>query len=320
MKSALLALTVLAVTAVAGLPHEGTPDVVDQASLNQRIKSLEAEVQALKEELAENSVLALDGYVRLITKDPARPTVRVAGANLQIVNGAGSRSVDPNGLGNLIVGYDRGFDPRESDKRICSLGGYANRDDCLAAGGVWAMQHKSGSHNIVVGPGHRYSQAFGIVSGANNSINNEAASVVGARYSLASGRHAVVLGGSSHRATGNTAAVLGGWDNEASGPAAKVSGGVHNSATAQGAAVSGGNWSLASGMNASVSGGSYNTASGNQSSVSGGWLNTATGIAAGVSGGYGNVAAGDYATVGGGHERTAAGEYDWVAGELLEDE
>jgi len=287
------------------------------------VLSLQARIQDLEDRLAQlegNTVLALDGYLALELDDPQKPTARFAGVNVQVVNGAGAESDVPNGLGNVIVGYDQPFVPREFDKEVCSSGDYQTQTDCEAAGQVWAMQHKSGSHNLVVGPGHRYSWTNGVVSGGNNTINNENAVVMGAGYSIAQGHRAVVLGGSSHSATGNNAAVLGGWGNTASGAAAKVSGGVHNSATAQGATVNGGNWSIASGSNSTVSGGSYNTASGPQSSVSGGWSNVATGKAASVNGGYLNTAAGDYSTVSGGTERTASGEYDWVAGSLWEDD
>lgn len=276
-----------------------------KGSLQDRIEQLETLVAALQAELASNTVLQLDGYLVLDTSDPSRPTARLAGANLQVVNGAGAESAEPNGLGNIIVGYDQPFVPRDGDTEVCSWGDYRTQADCEAAGQVWAMQHKSGSHNLVVGPGHRYSWTDGLISGRNNTINNENTVVLGAVYSMAQGHRAVVVGGSSHRATGNNSAVLGGWDNEASGPAAKVSGGVHNAATAQGATVNGGNWSVASGSNSTVSGGSYNTAAGPQSSVSGG---------------YGNTAGGQYSAVSGGNQRQATGDYDWVAGTLWQDQ
>jgi hypothetical protein len=311
----LILATIAAVGTIRAEPPEET-----RGSLQQRIEELEAMVTILQAELASNTVLQLDGYLVLDTSDPSRPTARLAGANLQVVNGAGAGSVEPNGLGNIIVGYDQPFVPREGDAEVCSSGDYRTQADCEAAGQIWAMQHKSGSHNLIVGPGHRYSWMDGVVTGGNNTINNENAAVMGAQYSMAQGHRAVVVGGSSHRATGNNSAVLGGWDNTASGAAAKVSGGVHNAATAQGATVNGGNWSVASGSNSTVSGGSYNTATGPQSSVSGGWSNTASGQGASVNGGYGNTAGGQYSTVSGGNQRQATGDYDWVAGTLWQDE
>ena len=50
-------------------------------------------------------------------------TVQIAGANLQIVSGAGSTDAPPNGLGNLIIGYNE----------------------------ATAGQTRTGSHNVVIG-------------------------------------------------------------------------------------------------------------------------------------------------------------------------
>jgi len=285
-------------------------------SLQQKILDLEARIA----DLESNTVVALDGYLSLEASDPSRPIVLLAGANLQVVDGGGAGSTEPNGLGNVIIGYDQPFVPREGDVEVCSLGDFRTQEECEAAGRVWAMQHKSGSHNLVIGDGHRYSWMYGVVAGSNDTINNDSSSAIGARYGIAEGRRAVIMGGSSHVAGGNNAAVLGGWGNQATGIASMISGGVHNSATVQGATVTGGNWNVAEGSNSTVSGGSYNTATGPQSSVCGGWLNSATGIGASVTGGYGNVASGDYSAVSGGLSREASGEYDWVAGTLLQDE
>ncbi len=285
-------------------------------SLQQRILDLEARIT----ELEANSVVSLDGYMSLENDDPARPTVLLAGVNLQIVNGAGAGEVEPNGLGNVLIGYDQPFVPRGGDTAVCSLGDFRTQEDCEAAGRVWSMEHKSGSHNLVVGDGHRYASMYGIVAGGNDTINNESSSVIGAHYGVAEGRRAVIMGGSSHVAGGNNAAVLGGWDNQATGVASMISGGVHNRATVQGATVTGGNYNAANGFNSTISGGSSNVSTGPQSSVCGGWLNSATGTGASVSGGYGNVASGDYSAVSGGLSREASGEYDWVAGTLLQDE
>lgn len=306
MKNKTVLLSVAcALLAVSGAAS-ADPPANKPGSLQQRIMELEATVAALEERLAASTVLGLDGYLELDTSDPSRPTARFSGVNLQVVNGVGSGSSSPNGLGNVIVGYDELYVPRVEDEyeSVCALGTHLDQDSCEQDGYLWAQQHKSGSHNLVIGPGHRYSWVYGVVAGFNNTINNDGSSVIGAGYGLAQGRRAIVTGGSSNRAIGHQSAVLGGWDNLASGPASKVSGGVHNSATAQGATVSGGNYNVASGFNSSVSGGTENTAAGPQSTVSGGKLNTALG---------------QYSTVSGGQERTAEDESDWVAGSLFED-
>jgi hypothetical protein len=295
-----------ALLAVSNMAY-ADPPTESRGSLQQRVAELEELVAALEARLAASTVLRLDGYLELDSTDPSRPMARFSGVNLQVVNGAGSSSAEPNGLGNLIVGYDEPYTPRTEDEYeyVCSLGAHLDQEACQQAGYVWAQQHKSGSHNLIIGPGHRYSWRYGIAAGADNTISNDDASVIGATHALALGMRAIVTGGSSNQAIGNNSAVLGGWGNLASGPASKVSGGVHNSATAQGATVSGGNWNVAKGFNASVSGGTYNTATGSQSTVSGGYMNTADG---------------QYSTVGGGANRNATGESDWVAGSPVEDQ
>ena len=121
--------------------------------------------------------------------------VILKGANLRIVNGLGRTDCTgegqpipdcPNGLGNLIVGYN---EPRP--------GGFENI--------------RTGSHNVVVGRWHNFSRFGGLVVGHSNTI---------------SGDYAVVSGGYRNEARGRDAVVSGGVGNEASGEGAAVSGGV----------------------------------------------------------------------------------------------
>jgi hypothetical protein len=219
--------------------------------------------------------------------------VFITGANLHLVNGLGLTGCtgaleepipdcpNPNGLGNLIVGYN---EPR---------------------GDVAEKNIRTGSHNVVVGQHHNFSRFGGLVVGFANEISGDFASVSGGRGSTASGDFASVSGGSS---------------NTASGDASSVSGGASNTASGEGATVTGGNDNTASGPDSSVSGGDVNTASGFRATVTSGANNTASGPFATVSGGGGNTASGDASSVSGGHNRTAEGEFDWVAGSLLEDE
>ena len=84
------------------------------------------------------------GYIRSATNDQGYPEVVITGANLRIVNGLGATDCTdaqdnpipdcPNGLGNLIVGYNepRGFE-----------------------------DVRTGSHNVVVGQGAQFLQLRG---------------------------------------------------------------------------------------------------------------------------------------------------------------
>jgi hypothetical protein len=185
------------------------------------------------------------------------PIVRVAGANLQIVNAA--RSNVPDGTGNLIVGMSLA---RADGDEICSDASHDNENDCLNAGEVWGQAHNSGSHNIVGGVGSAYSATGGIVFGSSSAINANRATVISGFRNIASGAASVAIGGNDSTATGIQAAVLGGSHNVASGNRAVITGGQHNEAAA---------------FRSTVTGGQNNTTHGNWSSISGGDGCTLTG-------------------------------------------
>jgi trimeric autotransporter adhesin len=254
--------------------------------------------QAPKKTSLDQRVAALEHLLRHFTRQGNE--VVITGANLHIVNGLGSTDCSdeqrhpmpdcPNGLGNLIVGYN---EPRVN-------AGLENI--------------RTGSHNVVVGQEHNFSRVGGLVVGRFNTI---------------SGDFAVVSGGTENTASGFDASVSGGFRNTASEGAASVSGGSFNAASGGSAAVSGGAFNSASGVVAAVSGGRNNRASEEAASVSGGSGNTASGFASSVSGGgrhpfsgegAGNTASGVASSVSGGLNRTAAGAFDWGAGRLVEDE
>jgi hypothetical protein len=201
-------------------------------------------------------------HVTSVTGAGGLPEVRITGANLRLVNGLRATATT-NGLGNLLVGYN---EPRQG-------------------GNV-----ETGSHNVVVGPGHNFSSFGGLVVGRQNEISGAFAAVSGGFDNTASGASAAVSGGIFNRASGESAAVSGGFDNTASASAASVSGGVGNTASGEGATVCGGHGNTASGHTAAISGGQANTASGFTSSVSGG------------------------------RNHTIRGDFDWVAGSLFADE
>lgn len=171
--------------------------------------------------------------------------IMIDGANLHVRSGSGTTFGAVNGLGNIIIGYDEikilGFN-------TCSMGEYTDQETCEGNGEVWSLNHKSGSHNLIVGSEHNYSRHSGIVVGRMNQISGELSSV------------------------------SGGWGNNASGYGSLVSGGAGNTASGESSSVNGGLKNTASGLDSSVSGGHQNTASGNQSSVSGGYIRSASGI------------------------------------------
>jgi len=267
----------------------------------QEIASIRAQNQQLR--LALSNVLAINDHVALVDVH-GRPTVRFSAVNLQVVNGEGTTNTS-NGTGNLIVGYDRLRGLYSGYEEVCSLGTVdydvrvRDQAQCEAAGGKWLLDHKSGSHYLVVGDWHNYSQWGGIVTGIGNTVNAPWASV---------------SGGSSNIASGFSASVSGGHFGTAVGPVASVSGGYLNEAIGSSSSVGGGWLGVASGSGSSVTGGHGNTASGIVSSVSGGGGNAATADSASVSGGAVNTASGYWSSVSGGVDRTAAGTHDWAGG------
>jgi hypothetical protein len=211
----------------------------------------------------------------------------ITGANLHIVNGLGSTGCGteeepipdcPNGLGNLIVGYN--------ESRGVTIPGFED--------------NRTGSHNVVVGQRQNFSRFGGLVVGDFNTISGDFAAVSGGFENTASGHTASVSGGFSNVASGGTAVVSGGTDNTASGLDAMVSGGAQNTASGDFAAV--------------VSGGFGNSADSFQSVVSGGEGNFASGERAVVSGGFRNIASGQIATVSGGQGITQETMFGWSAG------
>jgi hypothetical protein len=195
------------------------------------------------------------------------PHIIFSGANVHVQSGFGLTndggiSVGLTGRGNLIVGYNEA----PSD---------------LGTG------ERHGSHNLVIGVKHRFSNVGGFVAGSGNTIS------------------------------GPSATVSGGYGNEASGSQSIVSGGMYNTASGNHASISGGSNNVASSIYSSVSGGNWNTASGGSSSVE---SNIASNGYSSVTGGAENQANGESSVVAGGYQRTATKQYECVIGKLHSDD
>ena len=244
------------------------------AELQAQIDALQTRVETL-EDLTQFQIV-VPGEINGL----AGPHLIFEGVNLHIESGSGSTDDggSPSGLGNLVVGYN--------EEPFVLLAG--DRD---------------GSHNIVLGPEHKYLSTGGFVAGERNTISGLSASVGGGFVNVASGLASSVSGGIANTADGSFSSVSGGRGNGASGSESSVSGGLNNTA---------------SGIRASVSGGVSNLASGGSSSVSGGISNTASRQRSSVSGGRSNTAIGGDSSVSGGRSRTAPGSDDWVAGSLFQ--
>lgn len=173
--------------------------------------ALQAEVLALQTQLAtvsNNTVMDLDGRVELVTDARGYPTVLFTGVNVQVVNGVSQET--PNGLGNLIVGYNN---PRVAGWVGCSDGQFVDMTACQTNGHVWAVNHKTGSHNLVVGDRNAYSQTGALLAGYNNMVNRNYGSITGGQENLAEGLGSTVSGGARNQAFANYSNVSGGFNS-----------------------------------------------------------------------------------------------------------
>jgi hypothetical protein len=90
------------------------------------------------------------------------------GVNVQIVSGSGATDGPVNGTGNLIIGYNE------------------NPGD------------QSGSHNLVVGQGHTFTNYGGFVAGLGNTVGGPNASVSGGQGNTAYAGWSSISGGMSN--------------------------------------------------------------------------------------------------------------------------
>jgi hypothetical protein len=149
-------------------------------------KAVDAQSETLANRLSalQDVLETLEGilrHVKVVTTPDGLKEVVITGANLHIVNGLGSTSCTdeggneipdcPNGLGNLIVGYNEPRnDPESPDVR-------------------------TGSHNVMVGQRHNFSRFGGVVGGDLNTISGDFASVSAGDGNEANGERSSVSGG-----------------------------------------------------------------------------------------------------------------------------
>ncbi|MEK7703694.1 MAG: hypothetical protein AAB426_01950 [Myxococcota bacterium] len=224
----------------------------DAQAQDMRVAALESldagtRLASVETKTAAISATTVDGYASVLFE------------NVNVHVRRGGLTNTPNGLGNLIVGYNG---PRPDG----------------------TFDH-SGSHNIVVGGQNNYSSYGGIISGEKNAISGPYATAIGGWYNVASADHAAAIGGIQNQATATGAVTSGGVLNKATAAYAVVSGGYGGTASGGSAAVSGGRYGSASGGYSSVTGGYGNTAAADSSSIGGGVSNNASGVYSSIFGG-----------------------------------
>ena len=277
--------------------------------------NLQAEVDVLK----ADSVVGLATVLTVGTDNQGNTAAVFSGVNLHINNGAGAvNNGDPftiNGLGNLVVGYDEPISIRGAS---CSLGIYVNQTICENNNEVWSETHKSGSHNIILGPYHNYSRYSGLITGKTNIVAGDY-SMVGGISNTANNQFASVIGGEGNTVNGLAGSAFGGAFNSVFGETNSTLGGTENTVYGQYSTITGGSENYVEGESSSISGGLNNRADANFISISGGRNNIASGEASSISGGNGGIADGTDSSISGGLNREVLGDFDWVAGSLFED-
>jgi hypothetical protein len=193
-------LVVLATQSQVGaLQGQLTSTTAADATLTGEVSTLQGQVSSLQgdDTTLTSNVSALQTTLSKVSYNPhglnGLPMLTITGANLQVVSGAGSTTATPNGLGNVIIGYDEG-------------------------GGT-----QTGSNNLVLGDYQTFSSYGGIVGGSGNTVSGAFASALGAE-TTASGLDTSVTGGFNNTASDNGASVGGGEYNTANSLASQVLG------------------------------------------------------------------------------------------------
>ena len=202
--------------------------VTSLADCNPATESGEALATSAALAAAEVRITALEALLMGVTRSAGPPdTLVFTGMNLQVVNGTGATDGLPNGVGNVIIGYD-----------------------------VNSGDDKSGSHNLVIGDGHTYASHSGVVTGLNNTLS-DAVAFVGGGFGNTAGALRSFVGGGSGNTAGNVNSFVGGGNrNTASDPHAFVGGGFNNTASGRVSFVGGGLGNSAIGLHSFVGGGS----------------------------------------------------------------
>ena len=178
----------------------------------QTIKELQTEIVALQKQVAALQSSSVQALAPFVSVDPnpengvAGPNVVISGVNVHIVNGT-RQTATVNGLGNLIIGYDK-LPPNTVEMQNIGRGG---------------------SHNLVVGRYNQFGVAWfrNLVGGEWNDAASEAGFVVGL-YNETSGAFSSISGGVGNWAGSEYSSVCGGEGNWAIGTCSVVLGGYYN--------------------------------------------------------------------------------------------
>jgi hypothetical protein len=185
-------ITTLAIN-IENLTSRVDSQQLENGEMRVEIDTLQASVDILESDSVSGSSAILS-----ITNDRQdNPAALFNWVNLHVNNSLGSTNT-VNGLGNLIIGRD---ERSSSTTEMCSIGEFDNQTDCEVSSGLWSIVHKSGSHNLVIGPENNYSQSGSIVAGFRNNILARSSSTIGGARNTARVDISSISGGRDREAT-----------------------------------------------------------------------------------------------------------------------
>jgi len=261
------------------------------------------------------------------------------GCNVHIVNSTGLGGTEDrgNGLGNLIIG-----------KNTCPIGA-PNCDPVNPGYPSGADPNRMGSHNIIVGNGHTWTEEAvnSVVFGLENIIAGPNSAILGGRINKNSGitnaivggrgniinqdtSESILVGGQLNRifnaqfsvVTGGNSNVIqnvintslvGGSRNEITGNNSVILGGTDNTVISEDSSILGGSGNITKGKNSVIVSGENNITQGHHAYILGGRKNFAGGEYSSVLNGFFNQATGKHAMVSTGYLNSAKGDYSFVA-------
>ncbi len=138
------------------------------------ISQLQSAVASLQSTVSsqETTINTLTAKLQYVTASGHDLTLT---GNLHVVSGSGKTNGMPNGLGNVIIGYNE-----------------ARTSDPYGGSGT---DTRTGSHNLILGDETNYSSYGGIIAGDRNGAEKPFASVTGGCDNTASGVASSVSGG-----------------------------------------------------------------------------------------------------------------------------
>jgi len=172
-------------------------NTADIASMLELISTLQATIEALETSVAvlesdktvmQNFIAEVLPHVEGAIDAQGNQAIFFSGVNVHVNNGE-EESESVNGTGNLIMGYN---ESAKAVRDFCTTAdsngtAYPEQDECESSDGIWGREsQKLGSHNLVIGFGHSYTQSGGLVAGDRNIISGQSSSVTGGTLNLAS--------------------------------------------------------------------------------------------------------------------------------------